>query len=259
MNTIIHRGNFIPLNRTGKFSWKQHQYSRLSNYFRRNHYNLNNNCCRETHPTPERNRHFPLVTQLRINGDISTHQRNSIDFPKVTKLMLRDYSNESLYSISMILDRLIPLKQLLIVELSCSQICISQLMDLLYFSPNIQVLELSSVSLAKISLSQIRSSQTFQTILKINRINRVTLTNESTLDSIELFYQLCPRLQRLNIDVKEYNDPNIRIAFGQLVASHHVPLLCLSQADPIWQTILRRDLPSNDCMKLIGSNLYLCS
>ena len=193
-----------------------------------------------------------------MQGDIS-NRRNSIRFPNVIELKLDNYANESLYSISMVLDRVIPLSKLSKISLLSAQFCISQLMDLLYFSPNIRFLTLASISLAKISLTQIRQSQTFQTIFKVNQINQVTLTEHSTFESIELFLYLCPRLEQLSIDVTQYKATEIRHDIIHLITSHYVPVLCLLQADPIWSSLLRRDLPRDECMKFIDSKLYLWS
>lgn len=199
------------------------------------------------------------MTHLSIDGDISLQNEKSIHFPNVTQLTLNHYSNRSLHSISMILDRLMSLNRLSKVSLSCSQFCISQLMDLLYFSPNIRMLVLKSISLSKISLNQIRLSQTYQTIHKVNQINQVTLGEESNFDAIELFYQLCPRLEQFNINVSQHTDSNIRNNLGQLFASHYVPVLCLLQADPAWHAMFRRDPLQDDRIKMIDTCLFLWS
>lgn len=180
-------------------------------------------------------------------------------FPNLIELELENYSNESLYSISMVLDRRMPLNKLSKISLHSPQFCISQLMDLLYFSPTIRYLIVSSISMAKISLTQIRHSQTFQTIFKVNQINQITFTEHSTFESIELFLDLCPRLEQLSIDVTQYKTTDIRHDMAQLITSHYVPILCLRQADPLWSHLLRKDLSRAECTKFIDSNLYLWS
>lgn len=194
------------------------------------------------------------MNHISIRGDISI-KTNLIDFPNVTELTLIDYSNPSLYSISMILDRLIPLTKLCKLSIDDQKdFCISQLMDLLYFSPNIQILILHSISLEKISWNQIRQTQTYQTIFKKNKITHVTLTKELNLEIIQLFFNLCHRLEQLTINLDQCYHTKARNLLGNIIDSHYVPLLCLLNCNEALSTT------SSDCsIKLISSDLYIWS
>ncbi len=214
---------------------------------------MNNHPYRDTHPCSNKSI-FHSVNHISIHGDIST-KKNLIDFPNVTELTLIDYSNPSLYSISMILDRLIPLKNISKFSIHGEKsFCISQLMDLLYFSPNIQILIIHSISLTKINLNQIRQTQTFQTIFKKNKITNVTLTKDLNLETMQLFFNLCPRLEQLTINLDRHDHTTIRNLLGHTIDSHYVPLLCLLNAKEALSTT------STDCsIKLISSDLYIWS
>jgi hypothetical protein len=160
----------------------------------------------------------------------------------------------------MILDRLIPLTKL--CQLSIHEqkdFCVSQLMDLLYFSPNIQRLIIHSISLTKISLNQIRQTQTYQTIFKKNQITHITLTNDFNLETMQLFIHLCPRLEQLTIHLDRYNHSTIRNLLGHIMDSHYVPLLCLLNSNESLGTILRLDLSNDYLIKRISSDLYIWS
>lgn len=149
MNMNVHVLVFIRLNHTGKIIEYTHYLGLNICFFRRNSYRLNNCSYGDTSPYPNETNLYSM-NHISIHGNIGTKD-NSIYFPNVTELTVFDYSNRTLHSISTIFDRFIPLIKLSKLSIYSHHICITQLIYLLYFSPNIHTLTINSISLSKIS------------------------------------------------------------------------------------------------------------
>ena len=241
-----------------KYIFKTSNIYSNSSFFRRRSYALNNRIYQDTTNPSQNENIFHSVNHLTIRGNIAK-KNDFIDFPYVTELTLIDYSNSSLHSISTILDRMIPLTKLYRLSINCEHFCVSQLMDLLYFSPNIQILISNSISFRKISLNAIQQTQTFQIISKENKIRNVTLNGQSTLGNIELFVKLCPHLQQLTIDLGQRNFFTVIMLLERETCSYHGPFLYLLNANQALLNTNRLKLSSDYAMKSISQNLYLWS
>ncbi|CAF1231655.1 unnamed protein product [Rotaria sp. Silwood1] len=170
--------------------------------YRRKHYILHNGLCQHTYPY-RNNNNLCSVNHISVQDDIEI-KNNLIYFPHVTELTLFDHSNKTLHSISTILDRTIPLIQLFKISINCRQFCIGKLMELLYFSPNIHILIINSISLTKVSSTSIEQTQTFQAICNTNKITNLTIKESTTKECILLFIKLCPQLQQLTVGIHSY-------------------------------------------------------
>jgi len=186
-----------------------------------------------------------LVNHISIRGNIAT-KNDLIYFPNVTELTLFDYSNRSLHSISTILDRIIPLTKLYKLSIHSHHFCISQLMDLLYFSPNIHILIINSISLSKINSDSIQETQTFQTIFNENKITNIIFKEDSTLQCIQLFQKLCPRLEQITIDLTRYDHLKIMKLLESDICSHHAPFWCFLNVNSMLKSTIESYL-NRDC------------
>ncbi len=226
--------------------------------FRKNHYILNHRLYQDTYPYP--NEINPQsIKHISIRGDITT-KNDFLYFPNVTELTLLDYLNPSLHSISTILDRLMPLTKLSKLTIQYRDLCISQLIDLLYFSPNIQLIILeSSISFSKISLISIQQTQTFQTIFNDNKIQNMIFKKDSTVESVRLFYKLCPRLEQMTIDLNRYDRTMVMKLIENDLHDSHVPFLCFLNIGNTSQWGIELYLSKHYSIKSVSQHLYIWS
>jgi hypothetical protein len=233
-------------------------YYLLLDFFRRNNYTLTNYLYQDTYPC-QNNINLNSVNHIFIRGNITT-QNDFIHFPNITELTLFDYSNRSLHSISTIFDRIISLKKLNKLSIHCHHMCISQLIELLYFSPNIYILTINSISLTKISSTSIQQTQTFQTISNENKIKNLIFKKDSTFECIQLFTNLCPRLEQLTIELaRQYYHGSMLESLTNIIRSDHVPFLCFLNINRILSRTIESCLPTNCSIKSFEQELYIWS
>ncbi|CAF3824035.1 unnamed protein product [Rotaria sordida] len=164
-------------------------------------YEYTDNLARFYSTEPYRNtNNVHSVEHISIRDNLEI-ENNLIYFPNVNQLTLFNHSNNTLYSIPTILDQTIPLVKLFKLCINCHQFCIGKLMQLLYFSPNVHILIINSISLTKISSTSIQQTQTFQIICKKNKIINLMIEEISTHECLLLFIKLCPRLEQFTFQI----------------------------------------------------------
>jgi hypothetical protein len=225
--------------------------------FRRKHYALHKWLHEDTYSCKNRII-LHSVDHISIRGDLNT-KNDFIDVPNVTELTLYKHSNKSLLSISTILDRIIPLTKLFKLSIHCDMFCISKLMELLYFSPNIHVLAINSISFSKIDAASIQKTQTFRTVFNENKITNLILQKNFRLDAMKLFLNLCPRLEQLTVGIRPHNFTSVKtiLSMKNDIHSPHLSFLCFLEANDFstWRILSH---PSSNCsMKLVSQNLYV--
>jgi hypothetical protein len=219
--------------------------------YRSIHYELNSCSFEETSPC-QISKIFSSVNHLIHRGDIST-RTNLLSFPYITDLTIVDYSNRSMHSISTNFDRFISLTKLYKLSIDHRSICVTQLIDLLYFSPQIQILSVHSLSFSKVKLTSIEQTKTFQTISQQNQIRKITLKDCSSPQIIRFFSQLCPRLHQMIIDSNRYGFfPELDLRF------FGAPLLCFLNFQGSIHRI-QSHIQGRSSVELIGTNLYVWS
>lgn len=219
--------------------------------YRSIHYELNSCSIEETFPC-QTSKIFPSVNHLIHRGNIST-RTNVVSFPCLTDLTIVDYSNPSMHSVSTIFDRFISLTKLYKLSIDHQSFCVTQLIDLLYFSPHIQILSVHSLSFSKVSPKSIKETETFQTISKQNQIRKITLKDISYSQIIDFFNQLCPRLQQMIVGCNQYR------FFPRLdLQSFGAPFLCFLNFRGSIDRI-RSHTTESHSIELIGTNLYVWS
>ena len=209
---------------------------------------------------------FSRVNHLIHSGNIS-NRTNQFSFSNTTDLTIRNYENTSLHSISTILKRFMSLPNLSQLTIDHQSFCITQFIDLLYFCPCIRVLNTyHCFSFSKVSLALLAKTTTFQTILKQNQIQTITMKWSPYREMINLFNKLCPRLQQMIVECDEtdhyYRSFN-RGAFSWLNSNHNriqAPFICFINY-PVSNRFHRSLLPVplSYMMNTIGTNMYFWS
>jgi hypothetical protein len=227
-------------------------------YFRGKQYTLYNWIYQDTYPY-EKNRNFNSVHHVSIKGKLNTIN-SSIYFPNTTELTIYDYIDQSFDSISATLDRIIPLIQLTKLNIQCQNFCFGKVIDLLYFSPNIQTLILNSISHTKINALSIQQSITFQSVSNTNKILNVRIEQNCTMENVKLIIELCPRLQYLAINI-DYNVIHLFTEFLSLITNEKtrplVYLCLLNIPERLYRMIRLGKLPDQYSVKFIDHNLHL--
>ena len=154
------------------------------------HYELKSHAYEETYPYPIQPE-VSLVNHLITRGNIAKKNQQIFLF-NVTELTIHDYSNSSTDSISAVFDRIIPLTKLLFLSIHHRQFCVTQLIDLLYFSPSLQILFVNSLSFERVGSSTIQETETFRKIVKNNQIRKITVGTHATIETRCLLDKLCP-------------------------------------------------------------------
>jgi hypothetical protein len=128
--------------------------------------------------------------------------------------------------IKIILNRILPLKQLTKLVFDIDYYRSKTLFQLLQFASNIQILILNCTSLCESSFILIQPYQTFQLVLKTNKITNLIITTECTLEVTKLLVNLCPHLQHLAINIlKNHFVATLRFLLSKNI--RHLFSLCL--------------------------------
>ena len=142
------------------------------------------------------------VSHLTIQYQSETVACSS-HFPNVTKLtLICNYLGSNGPFISDV-GRIVPLTQLKSLVIDEQDICISQLIEILSFSPNIHSLKFSSMFFLDFHPLSIEQTEMVRQISMKNKITELTLGYRCTLEHLHFFVDLCPRLQRLTIGIHE--------------------------------------------------------
>jgi hypothetical protein len=148
-------------------------------------------------------------------------------FPNAIELNLSFKSiNENENYLSVILNRILPLKQLTKLVFDISHYRSKIIFQLLQSTSNIQTLILNCTSLCQSSFILIQQYQTFQFVSKTNQIINLIITTECTLEVTKLLVNLCPKLQHLTISIFK-NDfvPTLRFLLSKNI--RYLFSLCL--------------------------------
>jgi len=219
-------------------------------FFRSKHYTLHNWHYQDAYPS-RNDINLHSINHISIRDEIET-KTNSIYFPNVTELTLLDYSNENVPSISIMLDRIMPLTNLYKLSVHCREFSIRKLIELLYYSPNIHTLIINSISSPIQDSILIQQTQTFRKIVNKNKIKNIILKENSPVQNIPFFIKLCLQLQQLTIDMSRIDvllflqlNEMCNIDFG------HLSFLCFLNTDEFLGKEIVPYLPSTYISKTI--------
>jgi len=180
------------------------------------------------------------------------------------ELTFEDSFSTNHTSVAIILNRIIPLKQLTKLVIKCHYFSFKKLIELLYFTPNIRVLVFESMPFYKNDFMSIEQSEKFRLVSNTNNIIDVTFTDKCTLEKLKLILALCPRLQYLTINtlVRDLESITRFLLDKTNQNTRHLFSLCFSQAYNNWfeklEALIKSETLLNDyILKLIDSKLYL--
>ncbi|CAF1184621.1 unnamed protein product [Rotaria sordida] len=185
-------------------------------------------------------------------------------FQNATKLTLSHSFAASRVWLRIILEHIIPLKQLTTLVIDYDALSFNQLIKLLRFTPNIHTLTFKSHSIQKPNSILIQQSQTFRLISNTNTITNVTIEERYTAENIKLLAILCPRMQHLTIDIltTELESTMKFILLKTKTDLQHLCSMCIktsrkSMIGKLKALIELERLLDNYVIKMIDSNIYL--
>ncbi|CAF1276565.1 unnamed protein product [Rotaria sp. Silwood1] len=126
-----------------------------------------------------------------------------IHFPNVTELTLIENDNESKERSMTNINCIIPLTQLTHLVIFDPHFSISQLIELLRFSSNMQSLTFIGVSFTSRCRLSVEQMDLVRSISKTSKVTELCIEDDCSLAYIQFFADLCPRLQRLEIVLLE--------------------------------------------------------
>ena len=185
------------------------------------------------------NSNLNSVRQIHLqNGKNLTSCMNS--FPNATELHFKDGFSTSCPSVAILLDRIIPLKQLTKLVIECHHFSFKKMIDLLCFTPNICTLIFQSMPFYKDDHLLIEENETFRRVSDTNTITNITFRDECTLEKVQVLVALCPRVQHLSIDtLARMTEPITRFLLDKTNPNtRHLCLLCFPRASTVgWKRL----------------------
>jgi hypothetical protein len=186
-------------------------------------------------------RHLTIEGHLRLD-------KSSIQFPRVTKLTLKDNNLEENPSFINHVNSIIPLTQILDLDIKENQISINQLR----LFPNLQSLTLSNLSSLK--------SQRIRTF-RNNKITKLTIDDdECELKHVRVLIDLFPHLQSLEIGIEEnHNAEILRFLLSKSTCLFSLFLLNINSQliEKIQSLIKNENLLHDVTIERIHGGLYL--
>ncbi|CAF1365880.1 unnamed protein product [Rotaria sordida] len=185
-------------------------------------------------------------------------------FPNVKTLSIKNEFIKSNNSIIATLHRMIPLIQLTKLVIECWIFPIKNIINLLYFTPNVHTLSLSLLLLDNVNKNSKKENEIFQNVSKKNKIQKLILNWKRSLSDIQFVVNVFPRLKYLKVDM---NRKEIGQTIRFLLSKTHnktrnlcylcimkVPKVCLKQTQIL---IKSENLLNNYSIKYINNDLHL--
>ena len=185
------------------------------------------------------------VSHLTIGGQ-SVIDKCLVRFPNIIELTLIENHIEKIDRFINNFNRIVPLSQLTHLIIKHQDLTISQLIEILDVSPNIESLTFNGVSHLIIHPLSVKDIDLTRLMSKKNKITEMIMTYQCTLEHILFFVDLCPRLQRLEIDIDETQlEPIV-----QFLLSNNVP-------DLFWLNLMNGSIQIEQIQTIIERNKLL--
>jgi hypothetical protein len=161
-----------------------------------------------------RRKSFTLIDESSLNKNVSNEKsvhhviiqdertitHCSKFFPNANELTISDQrADRARRCTTDSLDRIIPLVQLTKITIDYGHRPFSRVIDLLYVTPNIHTLIFKRLSLVSTDYFPLQQSEKCQFVSKQNKIKHIKVLFAYSLRNIQLFLNLCPKLQQLSI------------------------------------------------------------
>jgi len=187
-------------------------------------------------------------------------------FPNATELIFNDVFSTHPASVTTILNRIIPLKQLTKLVIKCDRFSVQKMIKILCCASQIHTLVLKSMpcSRKQNDYTSIEESKDFKLVSNKNTITNVTCNGWFTLEQIKLLLALCPRLQYLTMNTFGTSlEPITRFLLDKTNQNtRHLYSLCFltmwsNQFENLDTLIKSETLLDDYILKLIGGEIYL--
>ncbi|CAF1501607.1 unnamed protein product, partial [Rotaria sordida] len=180
-------------------------------------------------------------------------------FPNVNGLSIKT----SVDSIIITLHRMIPLRQLTKLVINSYVCYMKDIINLLYFTPNVHTLNVSLL-FCNININSNKQNEKFQYVLKKNKIQSLVLNGECLFGAIQFIVYLFPRLEYLKTQIER---KEIEQILRFLLSKTHnktrnlfylcismVPKVCLKETKMV---IKSENLFNDHSIKYINRDLHL--
>ena len=195
-----------------------------------------------------------------VNNQIDIHNRDAMEqctrhYPNVNELMLGADFDLSQGAITNDLNRVIPLRQLTHITLQCRRLLFEQLLEILRYTQHIDTLELHSTIVYPTDSTFVQESDQFQLVSHTNIVTHLMIEKEITLDELQYFSALFPRLESLSISFYE-EALELIVSFVLSKANkntRHLSLLCISRRGRTFVTKVHNLIKSKNLLQYFNS------
>jgi hypothetical protein len=149
-----------------------------------------------------KNYDFKIVKHLHICSE-SVARNSGIYFPNVTELTVKNYHVIYFGLMSTIFDRILPLKQLKKLNIDFTVFPVDQVLNLLSLTPNLRSSKYSFQWIYRYQLKSVEDSEIYQSISKTNQTKNLQICHCCSLDEIQFFIRLFPKIESLQIGIME--------------------------------------------------------
>ncbi|CAF3828681.1 unnamed protein product, partial [Rotaria sp. Silwood1] len=168
------------------------------------------------------------------------------------------------HSISITLNRMIPLKQLTKLVIESDHFPFDEIVKLLYFTPNLHTLKLDLLPLYETNLKVLYQNEIFQYVSNENHIQNLDLRHWCTLKHFQLIMNLFPQIEYLKTGMERKEIQKIiKFLFSKTNnRTYHLFFLCISPTPKICLQELKDLIQSENLLdhysiKYIKRDLYL--
>ena len=189
------------------------------------------------------------IERISIDGEKSiTHCAYS--FPNAIAVCFESVSFTSCPSLTSLLHRIIPLKQLTKVTFKDTKFPLEKLVDCLESTPQVRTLVLRSIVCSTDDNLLIEQNEKFRRISQTNLIQHITYDDSRTIDKVKLSVALYPRIEHLSV----YHDETTRGPILRFLLDRtnrhtsHLCLLCIRQRGMFWLNRLNHLLKSESLL-----------
>ncbi len=143
---------------------------------------------------------FNSVHHLEIQNEEIMNNCSSF-FPNITELIISTSFRTNSRLIPTHLNRIVSLARILILNINCQNFPFNQLLEILSFTLNCHTLTLDSILFPSNNRILKNGFDSFYSKVNENKINNLIIRNDSTLETIKILINLCPRPEHITINL----------------------------------------------------------
>lgn len=186
-------------------------------------------------------------------------------FPNANELTISDQrTDRARRSTTDTIDHIIPLVQLTQLTIDYSHRPFSKVVDRLYFTPNVHTLVFKRLSLVATDYHPLQESEKFRLVSNQNKIKQMKVLFQYSLRNIQLFMNLCPRLQEISIGISDnYLESTVQFLLSETKRNTcHLSSICIFGVNAILveklKTLVQSEKPLGDhSIKIIDKMFFI--